>query len=90
MFCAQKRNYYWEHERRSTGGNTGITIPSEVHPYPTKGDHISDKPRSDSGGNFGRLARYGIMDDYIKDMLDEKVRGVSVLKWLDFFKRETL
>ncbi len=88
VFCAQKRNHYWQHERQAAGGNTGINIPSEVHPYPTKRDHISDKPQSDSGGNFGRLARYGIMDEYIKSMLDDKVRGVSVRKWLEFFKKE--
>ena len=88
VYCAQKRNYYWQHERQSVD-NTGIQVPTGVHPYPIKRDHISDKPAKDSGGNFGRLARYGIMNEYIKTMLNEKVRGVPVSRWLGFFKGET-
>ena len=88
VYCAQKRNYYWEHERRA-GTATGIEIPPDISPYPIKSDQISDKPESDSGGNFGRLARYKIMDGYIADMLAEKVRGVSVSRWLSFFAGES-
>ncbi len=66
--------------------DTDIAIPPDVHPYPSKSDPISVKPASDSGSNFGRLARYGIMDDYVSDMLAEKVRGVTVGDWINFFK----
>lgn len=88
LFCAQKRNFYWQHERRSRS-STDIVEPQGIRPYPVKSDQISDKPVSDSGGNFGRLARYGIMDEYVKEMLEEKVRGISVKSWLDFFTKET-
>jgi len=84
-FCAEKRNYYWQHERNAKG-DTGIMIPSDVGPYPAKSDPISDKPNSDGANNFGRLARYGIMDDYIKAMLAEPVRGVPVKAWIQFYK----
>lgn len=47
---------------------------------------VPDRPSSDFGGNFGRVARYGIMDDYITRMRAEKVRGIAVSSWLDFFK----
>lgn len=87
LYCAQKRNYYWKHERRSRS-STRIREPLEVNPYPVKSDQISDKPESDSGGNFGRLARYGIMDDYVNSMLAEKVRGIPVKSWQDFFSKE--
>lgn len=83
-FAAEQRNYYWEHERETTGNRT-IALESGIGPYPTKGDKISDKPASDSGGNFGRLARYGIMKAYVDEMLSTPVRGVSVKAWLNFF-----
>ena len=85
-YCALKRNYYWQHER-STTSDTGIEIPERVRPYPSKSDKISDKPYNDSGHNFGRLARYGIMNDYIDSMLAEPVRGIPVSDWLSFFTK---
>ena len=84
-YCAEKRNYYWQYERE-TQSDTGITMPDDVRPYPMKSDPISDRPASDSGRNFGRLARYGVMDDYIAAMQAEPVRGVPVLSWIKFFK----
>ncbi len=87
LYCAQKRNFYWQYERRSRS-DTEIKKPQGIHPYPVKSDRISDKPVSDSGGNFGRLARYGIMDDYVNEMLEEKVRGIAVKSWLNFFTKE--
>ena len=84
-YCAEKRNYYWQHER-DAHSDSGITMPDNVHPYPAKSDPISDRPNSDPGHNFGRLARYGIMDDYIRGMLAEPVRGVPVASWIKFFK----
>ena len=53
--CAKRRNHYWQHIRK-TDLDTGIDIPSDVHPYPKKSDRISDKAANDSGGNFGRLS----------------------------------
>lgn len=85
LYCAQKRNHYWQYERR-TSGNTGITAPPDVTPYPLKSDQISDKPESDSGGNFGRLARYGLMDDYIESMHATLIRGIPVKNSSQFFK----
>jgi len=85
LYCAQKRNHYWRHERRAEGSEVEIDVPEGVAPYPAKSDLIADKPRSDSGGNFGRLARYGIMDGYISQMQTELVRGIPVSSWHDFF-----
>ena len=67
LYCAQQRNYYWQYER-SAGSDSSINIPNGVRPYPLKSDQISDKPAHDGGGNFGRIARYGIMDEYIARM----------------------
>jgi hypothetical protein len=40
-----------------------------------------------SGGNFGRLARYGVMNEYVQRMMAMSVRGVSADEWLRFFKK---
>ena len=85
QYCALKRNHYWMYERK-TSSNTAINIPEGVGPYPLKSDKISDKPAQDGGGNFGRLARYGLMDSYIKNMHGTRIRGISVMDWLVFFR----
>lgn len=54
-YAAEYRNYHWQHIRQ-TRLNTHITIPSGVSPYPSKSNQISDRPASDAGGNFGRIA----------------------------------
>ncbi|MCY3596313.1 MAG: hypothetical protein OXG71_02590, partial [Rhodospirillales bacterium] len=83
-YCAEKRNFYWQHER-DAASDTGIHVPDGISPYPAKSDQISDKAAADSGGNFGRLARYGIMDGYVRQMQAELVRGIPVSSWHTFF-----
>ena len=85
-YCAERRNHYWRYERLGRSA-AGITIPEGVGPYPAKGDHIPDKPKSDSGGNLGRLVRYGIMAEYIDAMLREPARGVPVSSWIKFLRQ---
>ena len=85
-FCAEQRNHYWQYQRQ-TSGETGIIMPKGVHPYPVKSDQISDKPKQDGGSNFGRLARYGIMREYMEEMLATRVRGIAVSEWIAFFKQ---
>jgi len=55
-FAAAYRNYHWQHIRR-TKQDKRILIPDGIKPYPAKSDQILDRPLSDAGGNFGRLAR---------------------------------
>lgn len=74
-FAAEQRNYYWQHERE-TANDRNITLAVDVKPYPLKKDRISDSANSDSGGNFGRLARYGVMNDYVQRMMETGVRGL--------------
>jgi len=45
---------------------------------------ISDRPASDSGGNFGRLARAGVMEDYITTLFEEKLAGIQLAAWQRF------
>lgn len=85
LYAAEYRNYWWQHLRETTADTT-IEYPANVSPYPAKSDHISDKPKSDAGGNFGRFARTGLMDDYLAKAKQELLCGISAEHWLRFFK----
>ena len=61
-------------------------MASGVGPYPKKSEQISDRTH-DPGGNFGRLARYGIMGTYVAEMKKTPLRGIPVEAWLTFFKK---
>lgn len=84
-YAAEYRNYYWQ-ELRQTSSSTKIEIPEGVIPYPKKSDKIADKPKADSGNNFGRIARTGIMDDYVKNVMGQLLRGIPAEEWVKFFK----
>ena len=89
LYCARQRNHYWLYERQGRGNTGKISSPSQVTPYPHSKSNISDRASDDGGGNFGRLARYGVMDDYIVEMQSTLVRGISVRDWQTFFKAHT-
>jgi hypothetical protein len=40
----------------------------------------------DSGGNFGRLARTEIMDEYTRLVMNEPIAGIEADYWLSFLK----
>ncbi|MGD9874341.1 MAG: hypothetical protein AB7T27_08710 [Kiritimatiellia bacterium] len=85
QYAAEYRNYHWQ-KLREAKTDSGILSPPGVKPYPKKSDKISDKPKSDSGGNFGRFARTGIMDNYLAQELQELLCGIQANHWLKFFK----
>ena len=84
-YAADYRNYHWQHVRK-TKQDTGIEIPGGVSPYPSKADQILDRPRSDGGGNFGRLARTGMMDSYMQKLNDVQLCGIKTDYWRQFLK----
>ncbi|MBV8054987.1 MAG: hypothetical protein JO071_07080 [Deltaproteobacteria bacterium] len=84
-YTAERRNYYWQHERQ-TSQDTSIILAMGVIPYPAKSAQIADRPVWDAGGNFGRLARYGIMEEYVQQTMETELRGVPARQWLRFFK----
>ncbi len=84
-YAAEYRNYWWECIRK-TKLSTEIVSPKDVSPYPQKSDNISDKPISDGGNNFGRFARTGIMDNYLKVAKRESLCGIDAEHWLNFFR----
>lgn len=84
-YAAAYRNHWWQHIRE-TSLDTGIDTPEGVGPYPSKTDEIHDRPAADSGNNFGRYARTGLMDDYLADMKSRALCGINVEHWLAFFR----
>ena len=84
-YYCEYRNYWWKHVR-NTNDTTEIDEPEGVNPYPNARDNISDSPHSDKGNNFGRIARMGILDDYKSELEHERILGVRVKDWRNFFK----
>lgn len=84
-YAAEYRNYHWQH-LRDAKGESAIKQPEGVTPYPRKSDHICDDPVADKGGNFGRFARTGLMDEYLSRAKAELLAGIRAEHWLSFFK----
>ena len=83
--AARHRNHHWQHVRR-TQLDTHIDIPERISPYPSKSDHILDRPAADAGGNFGRLARTGLMDAYVQKLNNVPLCGIKPIYWQDFLR----
>jgi len=80
--AAEYRNWYWQHSRQGEG-DRAIALSEVAHPYPLKSEPISDRPAADSG-NFGRLARAGVMSEYITELFDDKLAGIALSAWQRF------
>ena len=81
-YAAVYRNWWWKHGRATTM-DTDVVSPEGVRPYETR-NHTSDRPVSDGGSNFGRIARIGIMDDWVNTTLDGDLAGVATRRWIEF------
>lgn len=84
-FAAAYRNHHWRRVRQTTS-DTGIDSPQGIRPYPRKSDPILDRPRADGGGNFGRLARTGMMDAHMQKLHEVQLCGISSKYWREFLK----
>lgn len=85
-YAARLRNYYWRYRRTTSSDPTITPPPGPITPYPAKADRISDRAVADGGGNFGRYARTGIMDEYLATTLATPLCGIPARSWLEFFK----
>ena len=87
-YAAELRNYYWQTMRRETVGDPGIIFASHQTPYPAqKTDQCSDRATDDGGKNFGRVARYGLLDLFTKATARQEVSGIPIAAWLTFLKK---
>ena len=84
-YAAEYRNKHWI-AMRGKGKDAEIVVPKEASPYPKKSEATTDAPKSDKGGNFGRIARSGMMDEYLERMRVQLVCGIKAIHWLEFFK----
>jgi hypothetical protein len=85
-YAAQLRNYYWQHVREAKG-SSDIVPASHKSPYPAvKTDQCSDRAVEDGGGNFGRIARYGLLDIFVPETTKQEASGIPIAAWLTFFK----
>lgn len=85
-YAAEHRNYYWQVLRGASGPDAGI-ISATVHtPFPSKGQKFNDEPEKDQGKNFGRVARGGLMTDFITSLLQQPVAGIPAIHWQSFLR----
>jgi hypothetical protein len=88
VYASHMRTYYWKARPQKVSQPPDyfeITSPPGATPYPAKIDAISDKAVRDNGKNFGRIARTGIMSDFIEQTLLEPILGIEPKYWIDFF-----
>ena len=84
-YTAEYRNHWWRHVRR-TSQDKSITSPERITPYMHR-DNTSDKPAYDGGGNFGRIARIGIMAEWIAATRRQPLAGIPAQDWIEFVKK---
>ena len=83
--AAEYRNNYWRSTIRANDTDA-LTLSAETTCYPVKSDRINDVPSRDTGNNFGRIARTGLMDEYIAAMFGQTLSGIPIEGWVTFFK----
>lgn len=68
----------------------GLEVPKGIKPYMENArDKTNYKPMLDGGNNFGRLARTGIMDDFVNETLMTDILGIPANNWRLFLKAHT-
>lgn len=85
--AAVYRNHYWAN-MRNTSNSRKIIRPTEVTPYPKGREHICDHADYDTGKNFGRLARTGMMDTFVNTIKRRQISGIEIESWRKFFRDE--
>ena len=83
-YAAEYRNFWWRC-KRSSRSDTTIEMPTDARPYDRR-DHTSDRPVSDTGGNFGRIARIGIMQEWIEEQQRVHIAGIPARNWFEFIR----
>lgn len=85
-YAAEHRNHYWRVLRGVSGANAEVIEATVITPYPLKGQKFNDEPRKDRGKNFGRVARGGLMTDFITALLQQPVSGIPAKHWQSFLR----
>lgn len=85
-YAAEHRNYYWTELRGVHGAAAAVVTADHLAPYPTKNQKFNDKAANDSGGNFGRVARGGLMTAFIEELMALPLSGIPARHWQSFLK----
>jgi hypothetical protein len=85
-YAAEHRNYYWTELRGVQGPDAAVETAEHQAPYPAKAQKFNDKAASDSGGNFGRVARGGLMASFIAELMALPLSGIPAKHWQAFLK----
>lgn len=82
-YAAEYRNWNWQHEK---AGSSELQLSPLADPYPLKSAPIADEAINDKGGNFGRIARTNLMEDFKKRVFAEELSGIPIQAWIRFLK----
>ena len=85
LYAAEQRNHYWQVGRGVAGVAAEIIPATYRRPYPAKSDTFNDAAQRDAG-NFGRVARTGLMKDFIREMMRQPVAGIPLGAWQSFVR----
>ena len=92
--AAEATKRYWIYERQTDKPmpitERGLEVPPDLRPYMENArDKTNYKPKNDGGNNFGRLARTGIMSDFVTETLMTDILGIPANNWRLFLKAHT-
>jgi hypothetical protein len=85
-YAAELRNYYWTILRGVSGHAAAVNAAQHQAPYPSKNQRFNDEAVADSGSNFGRIARGGLMTSFIEELMDFPLSGIPARHWEQFLK----
>jgi len=85
-YAAEHRNHYWRVTRGASGPEADVIPAAVASPYPSKAQKFNDEPRQDKGANFGRVARGGLMTEFIETLLLEPISGIPATHWHSFLR----
>jgi hypothetical protein len=85
-YVAEHRNFYWQKSRKQRNKNPNIRTPKDIKHYPDIRQEAADEAEEDKGGNFGRIARTNILDQYIDLLKDRSYLGIKISHWIEFFR----
>lgn len=92
--AAEATKRYWIYVRQTdkpmTFTQRNLEVPDGIKPYMVNArDKTNYKPVNDGGNNFGRLARTGIMSDFVDETLLTDILGIPANNWRLFLKAHT-
>ena len=92
--AAEATKRYWLYERQTekpfTLKERELEVPTDCKPYMLNArDKTNYKPANDGGNNFGRLARTGIMTNFVEETLQTDILGIPANNWRLFLKAHT-